>query len=93
MRQLKTVLAVMLALALGVGMVGFTQAQMSPKTTEGQSGGMMGSGMGMMGGGQMTQMTPMMQMMQACTQMMNQMSPMMGKHGTPQQQLPQPEKK
>lgn len=87
---METVLVVMLALVLGVGMVGFTQAQMSPKTTEGQSGGMMGSGMEMMGGGQMAQM---MQMMQACTKMKQQMSTMMGQPGTPQQPPPQPEKK
>ena len=86
---MKTALVVMLTLILGLGVVSFTRAEINPKATEDHSA----STMGMMGGGQMDQMMPMMQMMQACSQMMNQVSPMMGQHGTPQQQLPQPEKK
>ena len=89
---MKTALVVMLILGLGVA--SFTRAETNPKATEGQSCCMMGPGtMEMMGGSQMGQMMPMMEMMQACTKMMHQMSPMMGQHGTPQQQLPQPEKK
>lgn len=94
MRLLKTASIVVLALILGLGLVSFTRADTNPKTAEGQSCCMMGSGtMAMMGGGQMGQMMPMMEMMQACTKMMQQMSSMMGQHGTSQQQPPQPEKK
>ena len=91
---MKTALIVMLALILGLGVVSFTLAEMNPRTTEGQSGSMMGPRMmGMMGGGQMGQMMPMMEMMQACTKMMQQMSAMMGQHGSSQQSPPQPVKK
>ncbi len=86
-------LAVTLAVTLGLGMVGVTLAHMSRQTPEGRSGGMMDPGMGMMGGGPMGEMMPMMQMMQACAQMMQQMSAMMGQHGAPQPPLVQPEKK
>lgn len=80
-------LAVTLAVTLGLGMVGVTLAHMSRQTHRGHAAGMMGSGMEMMSGGQMGQM------MQACTQMMQQMSTMIEQCGTPQPQAPLPEKK
>ncbi len=83
-------LAVTLAVTLGLGMVGVTLAHMSRQTPEGRSGGMMDPGMGMMGGGPMGVMMP---MMQACTQMMQQMSAMMGQYGPTQPQVRESERK